>query len=312
VSHLPLKRSGLFILALILTTAILLGIQLPGDNRLIYSIQDSGHFLIFTLLTLTALWPYRKMHNRPVWPVMSLIFLFGLLIEVVQSFIGRKASLYDLLMDLLGMAAGGVLYAGIIRRTFSTPLSIVILLLFSLAAFSLPIYWLTVYQSRAGQFPRLIDPGNFFSRALIDGSMGGEVRHIEVPNDWLMPTDPGFDSCAYVSLHEGRWPGLQVQEPAPDWRGYETLEVGIYSDQLTDLPLHLRIHDQSHGNQLEDRYNRRLLVHPGYNQYSFPLSEIEQAPKARVMDLSEISNVIIHASHEDVGKGFCLITMGLQ
>jgi VanZ family protein len=312
VSGLPLKQSGPFILTLILTTTILLGAKLPGDSRLIHALQDSGHFLIFTLLTLAALWPYRKLSNRPVWLIMSLLLLFGILIEAVQSLIGREPSLYDLFMDLLGIAAGGVLYAGIMRRTFTPGISMVISLLLTLAAFSAPLHWLTVYQVRAAQFPRLIDLDNSFSRELIEGSLGGVVQHIEVPEDWLMPPDVDVASCAYVSLLEGRWPGLLMREPEADWHGYEKLELGIYSDQPIALPLRLRVHDQSHNNQYHDRYNRRLTLQPGYNHFSLPLSEIVNAPKGRTMDLSEISSVVIFASHEHVGKGFCLISMELH
>jgi VanZ family protein len=312
VRFIDLLRPGLFPLTLIIVTAVLLGTNLPGKYQLIYALQDSGHYLIFALLSLTALWPYRKNKESPIWQVMLSCLIFGLSIEAVQHLIGRDPSLYDALMDLLGITAGTILYSGIIRRSLSPHLSIVILLALTLTAFSLPIYWFTVYQVRAAQFPRLIDPGNFFSRALIEGSNGGEVRHIEVPKDWLMPADSDFDSCANVSLLEGRWPGLKVQEPEADWRGYEKLELNIYSEQSIDLPLVLRIHDQNHNRQFDDRYNRRLLVHPGYNTISLPLSEIEQAPKARPMDLSDISEVMIYASHEYAGKGFCLITMGLR
>ncbi|MES9812451.1 MAG: hypothetical protein ABW159_06245, partial [Candidatus Thiodiazotropha sp.] len=72
----PFKDSWFVFLALLITTAILLGANLPGENRLIYSLQDSGHFLIFALLTLIALWPYRKVRDRPIWPVLALALMF--------------------------------------------------------------------------------------------------------------------------------------------------------------------------------------------------------------------------------------------
>jgi hypothetical protein len=78
------------------------------------------------------------------------------------------------------------------------------------------------------------------------------------------------------------------------------------------LPLHLRINDQGHNNQYRDRYNRRLTLQPGYNYFSLPMSDIAGAPKGRTMDLSEISDVVIYASRELVGKGFCLISMELH
>jgi hypothetical protein len=215
-------------------------------------------------------------------------------------------------MDLLGIAAGGVVYAGILRRSFSPRFSFVILLLLTLVAFSIPMYWITAYQVWAAQFPRLFDPHNFFSRVSIEGNKGGTIRYIDIPEDWLMPADSDVTSCAYVSLLEGRWPGLRMREPEADWRGYEKLELGIYSDRPIVLPLHLRINDQGHNNQYRDRYNRRLTLQPGYNYFSLPMSDIAGAPKGRTMDLSEISDVVIYASRELVGKGFCLISMELH
>jgi hypothetical protein len=41
-----------------------------------------------------------------------------------------------------------------------------------------------------------------------------------------------------------------------------------------------------------DRYNRELLIHPGYNEIRIPLEEIEDAPANRQLDLSSIH--IIH------------------
>ncbi|MES9944193.1 MAG: VanZ family protein [Candidatus Thiodiazotropha sp.] len=307
-----LKKTGLFVLVLVLTTVILLGTNLPGEYRLMYALQDSGHFLIFTLLTLFALWLYGKNLNQSVWPVMSLTLLFGIAMEAVQYLVGRDPSLYDIFMDLLGIVAGGVLYCGFIKRTFSPRHSLLIVTLLTLLAFSQPIYWSLVYQVRVDQFPRLINPDSFFSRALLEGSEGGAIRPIELPRDASIPADSGIDSCVYVSLVEGPWPGVDMQEPEPDWRGYAYFELAIYSDQGGDLPLTLRIHDQGHNRHYEDRYNRLLTVHPGYNHFSLPMHEIEHAPSGRNMDLANISDVKIIATQKHIGKGFCLLIMGLR
>ncbi|MEW8658742.1 MAG: VanZ family protein [Candidatus Thiodiazotropha endolucinida] len=306
------KDSWFVFLALLLTTAILLGTNLPGDNRLMYSLQDSGHFLIFSLLTLIALWPYRRVRDRSIWPVLVLVLIFGLLIEGAQYLIGRDPSLYDVILDLLGIAAGGIIYTGFIRRSLAPHLSIAILLLLVLSAFAQPLYWYIAYQVRADQFPRLIDPDDYFSRALIEGSEGGVVRHVDLPGDWSLPADLDIDSCAYVTLLDGRWPGVDMQEPESDWRGYERLELLIYSDQSENLPLTLRIHDQNHNRRLEDRYNLSLVIQPGYNHFSLPLHEVEDAPSGRTMDMAAISDVMIFATRNHIGRGFCLLSMGLQ
>jgi VanZ family protein len=307
-----LKRLGFVILALAITATILLGTNLPGDNRLAFSLQDSGHFLIFSVLTLVVLRIYQKCRIRTQWLMMLLLLLFGVLAEVLQSYVGRDPSWYDVLMDLLGIAAGGLLYIGFIRRSFSPPLCTIAVLALAVMAFSQPIYWLLAYQVRSDQFPRLLDPDSFFSRALIEGSQGGDLRHIDLPMQWASDADLAVDSCVYVTLLKGRWPGVDMQEPAPDWRGYDSLELSIYSDQSKVLPLMLRINDQSHSTRFDDRYNRRLQVHPGYNHFSLPMSEILQAPMARTMDLGAVSGVMIYTSQQHAGSGFCLLSMGLR
>ncbi|MBT3031094.1 MAG: hypothetical protein KME36_08350 [Candidatus Thiodiazotropha sp. (ex Lucina pensylvanica)] len=158
----------------------------------------------------------------------------------------------------------------------------------------------------------MIDPDDYFSRALIEGSEGGEVRHVDLPEDWSLPTDLGIDSCAYVKLLEGRWPGMDMQEPESDWRGYDRLELLIYSDQSEDLSLTLRIHDRGHNRQLEDRYNRSLLIQPGFNRFSLPLHEVRDVPSVRIMDMAAISDVMLFATKKQLGKGFCLLSMRLR
>ncbi|MBT3031095.1 MAG: transposase [Candidatus Thiodiazotropha sp. (ex Lucina pensylvanica)] len=49
---------------------------------------------------------------------------------------GRNPSLYDVILDLLGIAAGGILYTGFIRRSLAPHLSIGIVLLLALSAFA--------------------------------------------------------------------------------------------------------------------------------------------------------------------------------
>lgn len=307
-----LHRAGLFAVTLIITAAILLGTGLSGHSRLSHALQDSGHFLIFTPLSLIALWSYRGSRGEPVWQVMLGCLLFGILIEAVQHLIGRDPSLKDVLMDLLGILAGTVLYLGFIRHSFSSGLTLVAVMVLAMAAFSQPCYWLGVYQLQANEFPQLLNPDNFFTNGLLEANPGGEIRRITLPENWSMPPDLGLNSCIYVSLLGGRWPGIHMQELESDWRGYESLEVAIYSDQEKDLPLILGIHDRSHNYKLNDRYSRRLLVHPGYNHFSLPTHEIEHAPKERPMDLWDISDLKVFAAKEQVGRGFCLLSMGLR
>jgi hypothetical protein len=215
-------------------------------------------------------------------------------------------------MDLLGISAGGILYLGFLRRSYPPHRSIIIVLILALVAFSEPLRWCYVYQVRSNQFPLLFDPDNDFSKSLINGNKGSKLRHIDLSTLWTSDNYSDTDSCIYVSLVKGRWPSVEIPEPEPNWHGYETLEVSIYSDQLKELPLVLRVHDQKHNRKPSDRYNHRLLIQPGYNHFSLPLTEIAQAPETRTMDLGAISNVMLFSSHKHIGSGFCLLSLGLR
>ncbi|MCG8011587.1 MAG: VanZ family protein [Candidatus Thiodiazotropha weberae] len=295
-----------------ITAIVLLGTNLPATNHLMFSLQDSGHYLIFALLTLVVLSRYRDLRRQQLWLLMSLILLFGILVEAAQATIERDPSVYDVLMDILGITAGAVIYRFRIKRSLPPNFALLTLLALSLVAFAMPLYWLTVYQVRAAQFPRLIDPDRVITRVLTEGSHGVELRHLKIPKDWILPVDLEIENCAYVSLLDGRWPGVGTHEPESNWQGYETFDLAIYSDQTKDLSLTLRINDQSHNEQYDDRYNLRLLARPGYNHFSFPLSEIAHGPKYRSMDMGDISNVLLFSTHENRGAGFCLMSMELR
>lgn len=70
------------------------------------SIWDkANHFTAFFVLCILLSFAYKKMalHVKVLW-----LLLFGIQIEVVQSFIERDASLLDIFADSIGIAIGVV------------------------------------------------------------------------------------------------------------------------------------------------------------------------------------------------------------
>jgi hypothetical protein len=60
-----------------------------------------------------------------------------------------------------------------------------------------------------------------------------------------------------------------------------------------------RIHDDIHiknREPFEDRLNKRLFLHPGWNHVIIPIEEITNAPAGREMNLKKIMNLGIFAS----------------
>ncbi|MCU7929213.1 MAG: VanZ family protein [Candidatus Thiodiazotropha sp. (ex Codakia rugifera)] len=307
-----LRYPFLLVISALFTVVMLLGVTLPGDGRLINALQDSGHFLIFVLLSLAVLWSYKTAADHLFWPILLGCLLFGAVMEIVQYTIGREASLYDLLMNAMGVTAGGLLFSGMIRRSIPRGLSALAVVLLFVIAFSGPLYWLSVAQIRNAEFPILINLEGVAAGALLQGSHGGDVHVINRPTNW--PADIATDQrrCAIIQLKKGAWPGVSLIEPKPDWRGYHTLELSLYSELRHTLPLTLRINDRTHNNKLSDRFNHRLELNYGYNHFTIPLKEIENSPLERRMDLSVITNLLIFGTKQQIGNEFYLLSMRLR
>ena len=67
--------------------------------------DKANHFIAFFTLYITFYIAY----SLKMWQKFMLLLLFGMQIEIVQYFIGREFSLYDLLADGIGITIGVVL-----------------------------------------------------------------------------------------------------------------------------------------------------------------------------------------------------------
>jgi len=61
------------------------------------------------------------------------------------------------------------------------------------------------------------------------------------------------------------------------------------------MNLVIRIHDAQHNHQFGDRFNRRLLIHPGPNRIVIPIQEVREGPDEREMDMTRVRNIMLFA-----------------
>jgi len=67
------------------------------------------HGFTFSYLTASLCFSYYR--SAPIWPALSWLAAYGVLIEVVQLFeVARSFELGDLVVDALGIAVGSTLY----------------------------------------------------------------------------------------------------------------------------------------------------------------------------------------------------------
>ena len=92
--------------------------------------------------------------------------------------------------------------------------------------------------------------------------------------------------------------GVSLAEFPGDWTGHQALEFSVFSPATDPLELVCEVNDREHrrrGYQYQDRFNRRLTVAPGWNDFTIPLEEIRTAPQAREMDLSQVATFQLFA-----------------
>ena len=56
------------------------------------------------------------------------------------------------------------------------------------------------------------------------------------------------------------------------------------------------VHDKFHNQDYVDRYNKTLHLEQGINEFDIPLSQIEQGPLGRELDLTNVAGIVLFVS----------------
>lgn len=154
---------------------------------------------------------------------------------------------------------------------------------------------LAAYRAREEAFPRLVDFA-LRSERLFWKTQDCDLSVVPSPAAWR---EPKVDPVVRLELHPGPYPGVIINEPCPDWTGYSRLALTIFSSLEKPVTMWIRIHDVSHDQSFEDRYNSSFLIKPGLNPIAIPLSQVRGAPARREMDLKRMDGVMLFALAPD-------------
>jgi VanZ family protein len=254
--------------------------------RLYRELWSQGHMVFFAVLSLW-LTSVVSMHSPRRWLVLSLLVLIaGVIIEGIQSKIGRTASWEDVLRNLIGLWLGLFWSLPADRRVWLGRGLASALLLWQLAGLASHA---AMHFHRIQQFPVLSD----FEGARDLDAWSGQVERVNEP------VREGRFSLA-VHLGTQRFSGVRSYTLRRDWRGYRELVFELYNPLDDELTINLRINDRQHeqaGRRFADRFNRQLNVSPGWNQFRISLEDVRQAPEGRAMNMAEIQQVqlFVHA-----------------
>jgi hypothetical protein len=207
------------------------------------------------------------------------VALFGLVTEGVQHLVGRQASWHDVLANLLGITAG-ILWAE--SRAFAAyalrmRMLAVVLLLFAVAS---PLWILADATFQRWQLPVLasFESPLELSRWSVQDCQIERVQRNQTAGDWALQVDQ-FPS---------QYPGLAIREVPPDWTPFREFAFDVTLETPPSLELIVKITDQAHNWESNDRFHYQAHLKSGLNHIRIPLSEVQVAPEGRFMDLSRM------------------------
>jgi len=298
-------RSGEFwVLVSLLLGSIAIFNGLCVQTLLERSIKDSGHTLVFTLATYLLLGALHAHFTPRGWRFGSVIaagfglaFVTGVAIELLQPLVGRNASFLDIWYDLLGTAAGILLFSARVQLTsLVTRMSLTLLavLVMSISVI-LPAYYWHLERTQKALFPVLFDFEASWQSEFIRPRFGAHFGRVRAPAGWAGNTS----FVARLDIAQGAYPGLDFEHLPADWRGYDHLYLDVFSKQPAPVSMTLRIHDHAHTQQYEDRFNRSFSIKPGMNKLLISLQHVKNAPRDREMHMDQIAELMLFAVDPD-------------
>ena len=286
------NHSFWFISILLLIGSILLFIGGPDyySSRSLKNFWDMGHILYFALLSilLTRWSPVSRMSLLWQWTsILTITFLFGVSIELMQYGTARTPNMGDVLRDLTGsllvlvFGSPGMKLQPVHRRL---PLQL------SVAVLTLVMIWPLVRSLIDEailwyQFPLL---SGFETPFEIDRWHGDSGLSVESNT----PISDG--QVLKLSLTTDKYSGVSLRYFDGNWVSASSLKMRFYNPDTDSLQIVCRIHDLQHSDgyeEYDDRYNRSFLLLPGWNQLEIDLDDVQQSPAGRSMDMSRIRGI---------------------
>lgn len=298
-----MKRFFSIILMIAIVVALLYFLQefkTPRNTYMWKAMADAGHFPLFGILSLVVLrfsrlafkFPPDKIYYHYLLTFMIAGFL-GALSEAIQIIGPRDADLADFARDLIGAFAFLAVFAfydpalAEKRRRwiykFKVTLITAVIICTAIPFWSVT-YAVIAYQYRDNTFPVICTFDSYWEKPFYI-KMATNLEITDPPAGWK----ENNSKVGKVEFKKVTYPGFHIQEPYSDWRGYKDLCFDIYNDSDTTINLYFRLHDTFHSKEYNDRYNNIFSLEPGLNQIRLPLTDIENAPVSRKMDMTAIS-----------------------
>lgn len=297
--------------AIIMLVFLFVGNVDHSDNRIIKEAWQTGHFFLFATLAyiLTQLEIAQKIPKiKLLFIVIFTSLLLGVATELLQFFVGRKVQLEDIQNDVIGGVAGYLATQIGVQKGF----------LKNSGAF-----FLFVATSILGL--------QYFLKVAYDDYQVTQnapvLSDFESPFEytrWLQATTTNqvTDEVARngqyslkVTYNLETYPHSILRHFYSDWRGYDKFNFSVYNPGNQNEKMFLAVQDMGHWGiayGYNKRYNKKLMLTPGWNDYSIKIDEIRRGPKDRLIQLSKMVSVSFILDHPKEPKTFFIDNLYLS
>jgi len=259
-------------------------------------ILNLGHIfafagLIFLLLAISERFSKQTVLSQLLLAA-GLSLIIGLIIEYLQTFVGRTLSWRDVWMDLVGALCAISFFSPVvcdINLKLRSGLRFAVILLTFLVTYPSLIIFVDEFIARK-QFPVLADFTTPFEETRWSATMA--TIQLEQP-------EISTNKTLAVEFRPAKYSNVTLEHFPADWSKYAVLHMKLYNPEVIPVRIAIRIHDLVHtqGQQLySDRFTQQLALNSGWNEIQIDLDEVIKAPLTRNMDMQAIYALMLFTS----------------
>lgn len=287
------KKNIQWMIIPITTLFVLLFFPLPNYNKNAIYVEflQLGHFFLFVGIFFFLNYDFleKKVPSFFGQLFINIALCLGLafMTEAIQFFIGRNFEFLDLLNDCIGALVGFTL-ASLFKNNKTHTFILKIIIIIFLMIFTFKSLLIAVYDrwQMNNEFPVISD---FESKSQLKRWRSQDVI-------FSLSDKQSFQGKNSLKLifSQKKYPTIHLQNFISNWRNYKEFKFSIFNPKAQSVKLNLTIADKAHyhrGYQHFDRFNREFIVNQGWNTYNIDLKTIQDSPKNRQLDLSEIDLV---------------------
>ncbi len=282
-------------------TAAIAGQNFIPDGLFFSDLKDFFHYIVFTLaaiLLLVEIKSQRTVNHIIIVAVIFILAIFGGVIEIVQPYFQSDQSLGDFLYDIAGATTGCLIFLAARKSSHRYKQFLLLGAITGLAILPLILAGRALWLQKQ-QMPLLMD---FEQPALFT-----QLRWSNPPAKKIQMAVPEWtENPSHIGVLELKgkgWANFGLENFPTDWRNYRHLCLDLFSPNTHAIPINIRIIDAEHNWEYEDRFNKNILLQPGFNPLKIPVADIEKGPKTRKLDLSRVKEILLFGKpREDQAK----------